>query len=189
MIIAGFLGEDTLPAAAAAAAASTTPVTAAAPATAAPVVPAAPIAPAAQPTGLVSPTRAARDPFKRPASASSNFVPRSLNTGFIPEFEPFPAIMPSPFFPRAPRGIHVSRHAEPQSGGVPMATGATTLPADPSRQSSIPAGVPSPVKGSMGRMFPPGLIQALGIMPPIRGVRAGRVNPGTVVAAGRKPAL
>jgi hypothetical protein len=198
MIIAGFLGEDTLPAAAAAATAATTPVTAI-PATATPIVPAAaaPVAPAAAlapaasmaSMGVISPSRAARNPFKRPASANPNFVPQSLNTGFIPEFEPFPSIMPSPFFPRAPQGIHVSRRAEPQSGGVPTATGTTTLPADPSGQSSIPAGVPSPVKGSMGRMFPPGLIQALGIMPPIRGVRTGRVNPNTLVAAGRKPAL
>lgn len=181
MIIAGFLGEDTLPAAAAAATAATTPVTAV-PATATPAAPAVtPIAPVA--------SRATRDPFRRPAAARPNFVPRSLDTGFIPEFEPFPSIMVSPFFPRLPLGVRSQLAAEPQSGGVPTATGTMPLPADPSGQASIPRGIPSPVKGSMGRMFPPGLIQRLGIMPPIRGVRAGRVNPTSWVAAGRKPAL
>jgi hypothetical protein len=177
MIIAGFLGEDTLPAAAAAA---SIPAAAPAAAPAAPVVPAvaAPIAP--------TPSRATRDPFMRPVQATPNYVPRSLDTGFVHEFQPFPTIM-LPQMPRIPLGIRSPLAAEPQSGGVPTATGMTALPADPSGQASIPAGVPSPVKGSMGRMFPPGLIMALGIMPSVRGVRSGRVSPTGLVASGRKP--
>jgi hypothetical protein len=133
---------------------------------------------------LVTPSAATRNPFTRPANATPNFVPRSFDTGFVPEFEPSPQTM-MPMFPRLPIGVR----AEPQSGGVPTASGAATLPADPSGQSSIPAGIPSPVQGSMGRAFPPSLIMALGIMPPVRGVRAGRVNPSSLVAGGRKPGL
>jgi hypothetical protein len=154
MIIAGFAGEDTVPAAAAAAI-----------------------------TPPVAPSAATRAPFTRPPQARSNFVPRSLDTGFIPEFEPFPSIM-FPQMPRIPQGIHNPMASEPQSGGVPTAG---ALPADPSGQSSVPAGTPSPVKMRSGRMMPPGLVMALGVMPSIRGVRSGRVNPTAMVATGRKP--
>jgi hypothetical protein len=139
--------------------------------------------PAAPASGLVTPSAATRTPFTRPVQATSNFVPRSLDTGFIPEFEPFPLVM-LPQMPRLPRGMHNPLASEPQSGGVPTAG---TLPADPSGQSSVPAGVPSPVKMHAGRMMPPGLIMALGIMPSISGVRGGHVNPTTLVARGRKP--
>jgi hypothetical protein len=110
-------------------------------------------------------------------------MPRSLDTGFIPEFEPFPTIM-LPQMPRIPQGIRNPMAAEPGSGGVPTASG---LPADPSGQSSLPAGVPSPIKMRSGRMLPPALVMALGVMPSIQGVRSGRVNPTALVATGRKP--
>ena len=167
MIIAGFLGEDTAPVAAAAASAAV-PTAAAAPAV-------------ALPTG----SRAERDPFTRPAQARSSFVPRSFDTGFIPEFSPFPSVM-LPQMVRSPMGIRNPLRSEPQGGGVPTAG---TLPADPSGQSSVPAGVPSPVKMRPGRMMPPWLVQATGLMPSIRGVRTGHVNPTALVAGGRKPGM
>jgi hypothetical protein len=134
-------------------------------------------------TSPVTPSAATRNPFTRPASATPGYVPRSLDTGFNPEFEPFPMIM-MPQMPRIPQGIRNPMASEPQSGGVPTAG---ALPADPSGQSTVPAGVPSPVKMGSGRMMPPGLVMALGVMPSIRGVRSGRVNPGALVAGGRKP--
>jgi hypothetical protein len=163
MIIAGFFGEDTAPAAAVAAMA---PTPTSAPAITPPVVPSA----------------ATRTPFTRPAQANPNFVPRSLDTGFIPEFETFPMVM-LPQMPRVPQGIRDLHAGQAQAGGVPTAG---ALPADPSGQSSVPAGTPSPVKMRSGRMMPPGLVMALGIMPSIRGVRSGRVNPSAMVATGRK---
>jgi len=166
MIIAGFLGQDTAPVVAP---------------SALPTPPAPPTAPTITPP--VAATNATRTPFTRPAQARANFVPRSIDTGFIPEFEPFPMIM-LPQMPRVPQGIRNPLASEPQGGGVPTAG---TLPADASGQSSIPAGVPSPVKMRSGRMMPPGLVMALGIMPPVRGVRSGHVNPSRLVAAGRKP--
>jgi hypothetical protein len=137
---------------------------------------------AGEDTSPVTPSAATRNPFTRPAQATSNYVPRSLDTGFIPEFEPFPTIM-LPQMPRIPRDIHNPMASEPQGGGVPTAG----LPADPSGQSSIPAGVPSPVKMRSGRMMPPGLIMALGIMPSVRGVRSGRVDPTAMIKSGRSP--
>lgn len=131
----------------------------------------------------VSPSQATRAPFTRPVQATSNFVPRSPDTGFVSEFSPFPGVL-NPYMGHLPVGIRQPLAAEPQGGGVPTAG---TLPADPSGQSSIPAGIPSPVRASMGRSMPPGLLMALGIMPPIRGVRSGRNNPGAIVASGRNP--
>jgi hypothetical protein len=151
MIIAGFMGENTAPG----------------------------VAPTITPP--VAASNATRAPFTRPPQARANFVPRSLDTGFIPEFEVFPTVM-LPQMPRIPQGIRNPLASEPQSGGVP-----TMGPAMP--QAAGPAGVSSPIKMRSGFMFPPGLVQALGIMPPIRGVRAGRVNPGAMVAAGRKPGM
>lgn len=134
------------------------------------------VAPAAAITPPVASTQAMRDPFQRPSNMKPGFIPRSLRTQFVPEFEPFPSIMHFPGA-RVPRGIALPRASEP---------GAETPRADPSGQSSLPASVPSPVKMN-ARMMPPSLIMALGIMPPVRGVRSGRVNPSALVAAGRKP--
>ena len=134
---------------------------------------------------LVTPSAATRNPFTRPVQATPGFVPRSLDTGFVPEFGPFPSVM-VPQMARLPMGIRNPLRSEPQGGGVPTAG---TLPADPSGQSSVPAGIPSPVKMHTGRMMPPWLIQALGIMPSVRGVRAGYVNPAGIVASGRKPGM
>jgi hypothetical protein len=136
---------------------------------------------------LVTPSQATRAPFTRPVQATPNFVPTTPQTGFIPEFGPeFSTMLPQ--MPRIPVGIRNPLRSEPQGGGIPtMGPSANAMPADPSGQSSVPAGIPSPVKSGMGgRMFPPSLIMALGIMPPVRGVRAGRVNPMALVAAGRK---
>jgi len=170
MYIAGFLGENTTPAAAAAAAPSVTPAAA----MVAPVVP--PAATAITPP--VVPSQETRNPFARPAAGRRGFIPQSLATQFVPEFEPFPTIMHWRGGQRLPRGIRNPPRSEP---------GAETPRADPSGQSSIPASVPSPVKMKAGRMMPPGLVMALGIMPPVRGVRANRVNPLALVAAGRNP--
>ncbi len=136
---------------------------------------------------LVTPSAATRNPFVRPVQATPNYVPTTPATGFIPEFGPeFSSMLPA--MPRIPVGIRNPLRSEPQGGGIPtMGPSPASLPADPSGQSSVPAGIPSPVKGSMGgRMLPPSFIMALGIMPPVRGVRAGRVNPGALVASGRK---
>ena len=133
---------------------------------------------------IVTPSQETRNPFTRPAQATANYVPRSLDTGFKPEFEPFPMVM-NPQMPRLPQGIRNPLAAEPQAGGVPTAGDA--LPADPSGQSSIPSSVPSPVKMRGGRMMPPHMLMALGIMPGIRGVRSGRNNPAALVASGRNP--
>lgn len=124
-------------------------------------------------------SQATRTPFQRPAEARGSFIPRSPTTGFIPEFGPFPAVMPPTMVQSLPVGVHNPLRSDPGSN-QPIA-------ADPSGQSSLPAGVPAPVKVRSGRLMPPGLIMALGIMPPIRGVRAGRVNPAALVAAGRVP--
>ena len=178
MIIAGFLGQDTAPVVA--------------PAIAPPAVPAsAPVAPAPSPAPTITPpvaaSNATRAPFTRPSQATANFMPRSLDTGFIPEFETFPMVM-LPQMPRVPQGVRNPNDAgaELRTGGAPTAG---DRPADASGQSSLPAGVPSPVKMRSGRMFPPSLIMALGIMPPVRGVRTGRVNPSQLIAAGRKPGM
>lgn len=166
MYIAGFGADNTASAAAAAAAPSVTPAA---------LVPAS-VAPASVITPPVAPTQATRNPFTRPAAGRRGFVPQSLRTQFVPEFEPFPGIMHFPGA-RLPMGIHNSRRAEP---------GAETPRADPSGQSSIPASIPSPVKMN-ARMMPPGLVMALGIMPPVRGVRASRVDPSALVTGGRGP--
>jgi hypothetical protein len=191
MIIAGFLGEDTAPAAAAAAstapaAASAAPVAAtpAVAATQAIVAPpaAAPAAPAAMPSGVQAVSRGTRDPFKRPAGARNALGVRNWQTGFVTEFQPFPSVMAPMMMPLQP-GMR-----NPSGAGPAPALPSTALPADPSGQSSVPAGVPSPVKGRVGRLFPPSLIMAMGIMPPVRGVRMGN-NPAALIAAGRKPAI
>jgi hypothetical protein len=191
MIFAGFLGEQTTP---------TTPSAApvAVPAPAAPVVPTAPpVVPAATAANLVTPSAATRNPFTRPVQATHKFVPSSLHTAFIPEFQPFPTVM-LPMLPRStrlPAGVHQPMAAEPQPGGAPTMGGffgadaPGALPADPSGQSSVPPSIPSPVKMSGGRMMPPGLIMALGIMPQIRGVRTRHVNPSALVSGGRKVGL
>jgi hypothetical protein len=139
---------------------------------------------------LVTPSQATRNPFTRPVQATPNYVPTTPQAGFIPEFGPeFSTMLPQ--MPRLPVGIRNPLRSEPQGGGVPtMGLSAASLPADPSGQSSIPAGIPSPVKSAMGgRMFPPSLVMALGIMPPVCGVRTGRVSPGALVASGRKPGM
>lgn len=159
MIIAGFLGADTSP---------VTPTTTAV------------VAPTIAPP--VAASVATRTPFQRPVQATSRYMPRSLDTGFIPEFEPFPSVM-LPQMPRSirlPSGVRNPLASEPGSGGVPTS-------ADPSGQSTIPAGTPSPVRLRSGRMLPPNLVMALGIMPSVRGVRSGRVNPSALIASGRKP--
>lgn len=176
MILAAFGADSTVTAAAAAAAPSVKPA-ASIPASVSPaaaVVP-VPAAPAAASMPMAA-TRANRDPFSRPAGGRRGFIPQSLQTQFVPEFDPFPMVMHFPGA-RVPRGIANPRRAEP---------GFETPRADPSGQSSLPASVPSPVKMN-ARMLPPGLVMALGIMPPVRGVRANRVNPMALVAAGRKP--
>jgi hypothetical protein len=155
MLIASFGQTSTAPAAAAAAASSVT----------------APAAP-------VMPSQATRDPFQRPANARPGFIPQSLQTEFVPEFEAFPTVMHWRGGRGLPRGVRNPPRSEP---------GAETPRADPSGQSSLPVSVPSPVKMRAGRMMPPGLVMALGIMPPVRGVRADRVNPLALVAAGRNP--
>lgn len=160
MIIAGFLGQNTATAAAAAAAPS--------------VIPAAAVPSAGSPPVAVS--QATRNPFQRPPGGRRGSVPQMLRTQFVPEFDPFPSIMHFPG-PRLPMGIHNPRRAEP---------GFETPRADPSGQSSIPASIPSPVKMN-ARTMPPGLVMALGIMPPVRGVRAGRNDPSALVAGGRGP--
>lgn len=127
MIIAGFLGADTSP---------VTPTTTAV------------VAPTIAPP--VAASVATRTPFQRPVQATSRYMPRSLDTGFIPEFEPFPSVM-LPQMPRSirlPSGVRNPLASEPGSGGVPTS-------ADPSGQSTIPAGTPSPVRLRSGRMLPP----------------------------------
>lgn len=166
MIFAGLGAESTAPAAAAAAAPSVAPAAA---------IPAA-VAPAAAITPPVVASRANRDPFKRPGAGQRGFIPHSLRTQFVSEFDPFPMIMHFPGA-RLPRGIMNPPRSDP---------GFETPKADPSGQSSLPASVPSPVNVT-ARMLPPGLIMALGILPPVRGVRSGRVNPSALVAGGRRP--
>jgi hypothetical protein len=110
-------------------------------------------------------------------------MPRSLDTGFIPEFGPFPSVM-LPMMPgsiRLPAGVRNPLASEPGSGGVPT----TTAPAE---QSTVPAGTPAPVRLRSGRLLPPHVVMALGIMPGIRGIRTGRVSPTKLVSAGRRPA-
>jgi hypothetical protein len=156
MLFASFGQESSAPAAAAAAAPATTPVI----------------------TPPVAPSQETRAPFTRPPEATPGFVPRSLQTAFLPEFGPFPSVMQTPLATGLPLGVRNPMRSGP---------GALTPQADPSGQSSVPASVPSPVKVKAGRMMPPGLIMALGIMPSVRGVRGGHVNPAAIVAAGRKP--
>jgi hypothetical protein len=166
MIFAAF-GADTTASAAAAAAAPSVAPAAAVPAT---------VAPAAAITPPVASTQATRNPFQRPGNMKPGFIPKSLRTQFVPEFEPFPGIMHFPGA-RLPRGVMNPRASEP---------GAETPVARPEDQAGLPASIPSPVKMN-ARMLPPSLIMALGIMPPVQGVRSGRVNPNMLVAAGRKP--
>jgi hypothetical protein len=129
----------------------------------------------------VAASAATRTPFTRPSQANPNFVPRSLDTGFIPEFETFPMIM-LPQMPRVPRGISNPVAAQPQSGGVPTAG---DVPAAVS--AAAPAAAPAQVTMKSGRALPFAMIQAMGIMPGVRGVRTGKVNPGALVASGRNP--
>jgi hypothetical protein len=133
------------------------------------------------PANMVSSSRRARDPFKRPAGAQNALGVRSFQTGFVTEFQPFPMVM-NPMMIPIQAGIR-----NPGGAGPAMALpSAGNLPADPSGQASIPAGIPSPVKGQMGRMFPPSLIMRMGITPPVRGIRSGN-SPVSFIRAGRKP--
>jgi hypothetical protein len=102
-----------------------------------------------------------------------------MDTGFIPEFDPFPQIMPAPMV-RLPAGVHQPLAAEP--GVLPTAAPAATPVATPPSATGIK-------KRSM-HMMSPALIMALGIQPSPRrgGIRSG-LNPSTLVTAGRNPGV
>jgi hypothetical protein len=120
-----------------------------------------------------------RVPFERPVQAGAGFVPRSLDTGFVPEFDPFPQIMRVPMA-RLPAGVHHPLTAEP---GVLPAPTATTAPVETPPSATA-------IKRKGMHMMSPALIMALGIQPSPRrgGIRAG-LDPSSLVTAGRNPGV
>jgi hypothetical protein len=120
-----------------------------------------------------------RVPFDRPAAATPGFMPRSLDTGFIPEFEPYPTVM-LPQMARLPAGVHQPLTAEP--GVLPSPTNPTTVAATPQQAPDVKV-----LKQRSLRMMPIPLLMALGIFPgPRGGVRSG-LNPDRFVKGGRRP--
>jgi len=119
-----------------------------------------------------------RVPFERPVQASSGFVPRSLDTGFVAaENLPFPQVMAARLA-RLPAGVQQPLAAEPG-----------TLPAAQPVDSGTPPSATGIVKAKRARMLPIPLLMTVGMFsPPRGGVRAG-LNPSKVVAAGRKPSV
>ena len=127
-----------------------------------------------------------RVPFSRPVQSTPGFTPRSFDTGFIPEFEPYPQVM-LPQFARLPAGVHQPLAAEP--GGSPAAVQDPAAAAVAAQATAQPPSATAIKKRAM-RMLPPGLVMALGIMPPPRAgnVRSG-LNPDSLVAKGRNPGV
>jgi len=117
-----------------------------------------------------------RVPFERPVQGTPGFVPRSLDTGFVPEFQPYPMIMQTPMA-RMPAGVHQPLTAEP--GSVPAAVAAAAAPQPPSANA---------IKHKSMRMMPIPLMMAVGIFPSPRrgGIRSG-LDPSRLVAGGRNP--
>lgn len=121
-----------------------------------------------------------RVPFERPAAAKPGFQPRSLDTGFVSDVNPFPTIM-NPHMTRISSSIRMPLAAEP--GGAPGTVA-------PSGAASAPAaaGLPGRVTNSP-RVMSPALVMALGLQPRVRGgVRSG-VRPDSFVGGGRNPGL
>lgn len=119
-----------------------------------------------------------RVPFDRPVQATPGFVPRSLDTGFIPEIQPYPQIMPG-IMARLPAGVRQPLAAEP--GTVPAATAAGMTAQPPSATS---------IKQKSACMMSIPLMMALGIFPGPRagGIRGG-LNPAKLVSSGRNPGM
>jgi hypothetical protein len=117
-----------------------------------------------------------RVPFERPIQATSGFVPRSLDTGFVaPENVPLPQVMAARLT-RLPGGVHHPLTAEP--GVLP--------PAAPTDQPPSPA----KIRAKSARMLPIPLLMTIGMFSPpkVGGIRAG-LNPTAMVAAGQKPGV
>ena len=120
-----------------------------------------------------------RVPFARPASATPNFMPGRMQTGFIPEFQP-PFASMKPQFAHMPAGVMLPPGAGP--GSMPAAAAASS--AVTASTASLPAAAAKIRRG--GRMFSPDLIMALGVQ---SNMRARVVDPSGLVAAGRKSGL
>lgn len=124
-----------------------------------------------------------RVPFDRPVQATSGFVPRSLDTGFIPtEMDPFSQVM-LPRLARLPAGVHHPLVAEsgvlPSTGAEAVAVAATAQP--PSATA---------IKKRSMRMMPPALLMAIGVFPsPGRGNVRGGLDPSRLVSRGRNPGV
>lgn len=121
-----------------------------------------------------------RVPFERPVQASTGFIPRSMDTGFVtPERNPFPQVMAAQLL-RLPSGVHQPLTAEP--GVLPQST---TPPAVPTAQP--PSG--AAITKHRARMLPVPLLIRMGMMPmPSSGVRAG-LDPSKLVTGGRAPGV
>ena len=122
-----------------------------------------------------------RVPFERPVQGTAGYVPRSLDTGFIPEIQAFPQIMPA-VMARMPAGVHQPLTAEP--GGTmpaasPEAVAAAAAPQAPSANA---------IKQKSMHMMPIPLMMAIGVFPSPRsgGIRSG-LNPNSLVQRGRNP--
>lgn len=122
-----------------------------------------------------------RVPFERPVQATTGFIPRSLDTGFIaPEQIPFPQIMAARM-QRLPGGVHQPTQAEP---------GVALPPAQPVAPAEQPPSANAIIKRKSARMLPIPLLMTVGMFSPPRsgGVRAG-IDPTKIVARGRKPGI
>ena len=121
-----------------------------------------------------------RVPFERPVAGTAGFVPRSLDTGFIPEIQAFPQIMPA-VMARMPAGVHLPLSAEPGSlpAASPAAVAAAATPQPPSTAA---------IKNKSMGMMPIPLMMAIGVFPSPRsgGIRGG-LNPSRLVQRGRNP--
>lgn len=122
-----------------------------------------------------------RVPFERPVQGTAGYVPRTLDTGFIPEIQAFPQIMPA-VMARMPAGVHLPLSAEP--GGTMPAANATAVAAAAAPQ---PPSANAIKQKSMGMMSIP-LMMAIGIFPsPRSGGIHGGLNPSRLVQRGRNP--
>lgn len=128
-----------------------------------------------------------RVPFERPAAGTANYVPRSMDAGFIPT--DVGAAMPQillPQFVRLPKGVSQPVAAEP--GSLP-AQAPGSVAAAVAQVTAQPPSATAIKKRSM-RTLPVSLIMALGIIPPPRAgqVRSG-LDPNSFVAKGRNPGI
>lgn len=128
----------------------------------------------------------ARVPFERPVQATRGFVPRSLDTGFIP-FDPFPYTM-LPQMARIPGTIHQPLRAEP--GALPPVSTKVVAAAATAAQATAQPPSATAIKQRSMRMLPPSLIMALGVFPQPRAgnIRSG-LDPMRAIATGRSPGI